>query len=185
MNPYSQPFDALLADGPDPDLGTSYTLFGQFVGSWDLDVVYHGRMEPCALGRMAFRLGAERMRDPRRLDCAEPPRPRPGRAGGRMGGRRSASTMPASTPGDRPGLVQARASYCPSSPDRSATRSSWRDASAKGLAPARSSPRFALASGRRYQQERGGCRTAARDRELAPVGERARDVRGMDTRPIV
>lgn len=33
--------DLLVADGPDPELADKLELFGQFVGSWDLDVVYH------------------------------------------------------------------------------------------------------------------------------------------------
>lgn len=32
---------ALAADGPHPDLAAELRLFGQFVGSWDLDVTWH------------------------------------------------------------------------------------------------------------------------------------------------
>src|SRR4029079_7346474 len=32
-------FDALRADGPAPDRADKMSLYGQFVGSWDLDVV--------------------------------------------------------------------------------------------------------------------------------------------------
>ena len=32
---------ALAADGPQPSLAGHLALFGQFVGSWDLDIVYH------------------------------------------------------------------------------------------------------------------------------------------------
>jgi hypothetical protein len=30
-----------LAEGPDPALAEKLALFGQFVGSWDLEIVYH------------------------------------------------------------------------------------------------------------------------------------------------
>ena len=31
----------LLAEGADPELADKLDLFGQFVGSWALDIVYH------------------------------------------------------------------------------------------------------------------------------------------------
>lgn len=43
MTPTSQTFlDAFAADGPVPELADRLMLFGQFVGSWDLEVVNHG-----------------------------------------------------------------------------------------------------------------------------------------------
>jgi len=33
--------EALIADGPDSGLADELQLFGQFVGSWELEVVYH------------------------------------------------------------------------------------------------------------------------------------------------
>jgi hypothetical protein len=42
VNPYVVPLDALFADGPASDLADKLLLFGQFVGSWELEVVYHG-----------------------------------------------------------------------------------------------------------------------------------------------
>jgi hypothetical protein len=41
VNPYAVPLDVVFADGPAPDLADKLQLFGQFVGSWDLVVVYH------------------------------------------------------------------------------------------------------------------------------------------------
>jgi hypothetical protein len=41
MSPFLPPLDVLLADGPDPELVDELRLFGQLVGSWDLEVVYH------------------------------------------------------------------------------------------------------------------------------------------------
>jgi len=38
LNPFLEAFGA---DGPDPALAERLTLFGQFVGSWDLDVTNH------------------------------------------------------------------------------------------------------------------------------------------------
>jgi hypothetical protein len=35
------PIDVVLADGPNPELAAELQLFGQLVGSWDVDVVYH------------------------------------------------------------------------------------------------------------------------------------------------
>ncbi len=43
MNPF-------LADGPDPELADELRLFGQFIGSWELDIVYH---EPAGERRLA------------------------------------------------------------------------------------------------------------------------------------
>jgi hypothetical protein len=37
------PLDTLLAQGPDPELAEKLQLFGQFVGSWELAVVFHER----------------------------------------------------------------------------------------------------------------------------------------------
>jgi hypothetical protein len=42
MNPYGVPLDVAFADGPAPDFADKLQLFGQFVGSWELEVVYHG-----------------------------------------------------------------------------------------------------------------------------------------------
>jgi hypothetical protein len=40
MKPYNVPLDALFADGPAPAFADKLQLLGQFVGSWELDVVY-------------------------------------------------------------------------------------------------------------------------------------------------
>jgi hypothetical protein len=42
MNPYAFPRDVVFAGGPAPDVADKLQLFGQFVGSWELDVAYHG-----------------------------------------------------------------------------------------------------------------------------------------------
>jgi hypothetical protein len=42
MNPYAVPRDVVFAAGPAADVADKLQLFGQFVGSWELDVVYHG-----------------------------------------------------------------------------------------------------------------------------------------------
>jgi hypothetical protein len=37
MNPYAVPLDVVFADGPAPDFADKLQLFGQFVGSWELE----------------------------------------------------------------------------------------------------------------------------------------------------
>ena len=42
MSSYAVPLDVAFADGPAPDFADKLQLFGQFVGSWELEVIYHG-----------------------------------------------------------------------------------------------------------------------------------------------
>jgi hypothetical protein len=42
VTPYELPLEVVFADGPPPHLADKLQLFGQFVGSWELEVVYHG-----------------------------------------------------------------------------------------------------------------------------------------------
>lgn len=39
MKPFSAMIEALQADGPCPELGAKLELFGQFVGSWDVEII--------------------------------------------------------------------------------------------------------------------------------------------------
>jgi hypothetical protein len=66
MSPFLPPLDALLADGPDPELADELSLFGRLVGSWDLDVVYHedsGRRELSAEWHFAWALNGRAVLD--------------------------------------------------------------------------------------------------------------------------
>jgi hypothetical protein len=50
MSPFLPPLDAVLADGPDPELEDELRLFGRLVGSWDVDLVDH---EECGQRRLS------------------------------------------------------------------------------------------------------------------------------------
>ena len=59
-------FDALFADGPAPDFRDELQLFGQFVGSWELDVVYHspaGERRTSAEWHFAWALNGRAVQD--------------------------------------------------------------------------------------------------------------------------
>ena len=82
MSPFLPPLDALLADGPDPELKDDLRLFGRLVGSWDIDVVYHedgGQRRLSAEWHFAWALNGRAVLDvwiaPSRQDreCGEPP----------------------------------------------------------------------------------------------------------------
>ena len=82
MKPDAVPLDVVFADGPAPELADKLQLFGQFVGSWELDVVYHGHAgerELTAEWHFAWALNGRAVQDvwiaPHRRDRArgEPP----------------------------------------------------------------------------------------------------------------